>query len=84
MFDTPQYDWGNDHDPATVDADSSQDDGILDTGDGWYGEDVGADGLYAELPPGIDSVERDLLSRARASSSSPAGTRARTRANATA
>ncbi len=57
QFDTPQYDWGNDHDSTIIDADSSQGDHLLDTGDGWYGEDVGHDGLYAELPPGIDSVE---------------------------
>lgn len=57
MFDTPQYDWGNDHDPDVIDDDGSQGDGILDTGDGWYGEDVGTDGLYAEIPPGFDSVE---------------------------
>jgi hypothetical protein len=56
MFDTPQYDWGNDHDPQTLDTDGSQGDGVLDTGDGWYGEDVGTDGLFAELPPGADSV----------------------------
>ena len=57
MFDTPQFDWGNDHDPATVDEDGSQGDGKLDTGDGWYGEDVGSDGLFAELPIGVDSVQ---------------------------
>ncbi len=56
MIDTPVYDWGNDHNPAMVDADGSQDDGILDTGDGWFGEDRGSDGLYAVLPPGEDSV----------------------------
>lgn len=56
MIDTPVYDWGNDHDPDIEDEDGSQGDGIPDTGDGWYGEDVGSDGLYAELPPGEDSV----------------------------
>ncbi len=60
MFDTPQFDWGNDHAPNTFDADGSEGDGKLDTGDGWYGEDVGADGLYTEPPagfvPGRDSV----------------------------
>jgi hypothetical protein len=56
MRDTPQWDWGNDHDPNIIDADGSQGDGILDTGDGWYGEDVGTDGLYAELKAGEDSV----------------------------
>lgn len=57
MRDTYQWDWGKDHDPNTIDADGSQGDGILETGDGWYGEDVGTDGLYAELPAGWDSVE---------------------------
>jgi len=57
MIDTYLYDYGDDHDPATLDEDGSQDDGILDTGDGWYGEDTGTDGLYAILPPGVDSVE---------------------------
>ncbi len=47
MIDTPIYDWGNDHDPSTIDPDGSQGDGILDTGDGWFGEDVGEDGLFA-------------------------------------
>lgn len=56
MRDTYQWDWGNDHDPDSIDADGSQGDGVLDTGDGWYGEDVGTDGLYAELPAGMDSV----------------------------
>lgn len=56
MFDTPQYDWGNDHDLSTIDEDGSQGDGTLETGDGWYGEDVGSDGLFAELEPGQDSV----------------------------
>lgn len=50
MIDTPTNDWGNDHDPAVVDLDGSQGDGMLDTGDGWYGEDVGEDGLYAYTP----------------------------------
>ncbi len=48
MIDTPIHDWGLDHDPSVNDADGSQGDGILDTGDGWYGEDLGEDGLYAE------------------------------------
>jgi len=48
MIDTPLLDWGNDHDPMTADPDGSQGDGILDTGDGWYGEDVGEDALFAE------------------------------------
>ena len=47
MIDTPTYDWGNDHIPGTGDPDGSEGDGILDTGDGWYGEDVGDDGLFA-------------------------------------
>lgn len=61
MFDTPQYDWGNDHIRNTNDEDGSEGDGILETGDGWYGEDVGTDGIYVEAPPGfregIDSIE---------------------------
>ncbi len=57
MHDTYQWDWGKDHDPNVMDEDGSQGDGILDTGDGWYGEDVGTDGLYAELPAGWDSIE---------------------------
>ena len=60
MFDTPQYDWGDDHDITTFDDDGSQGDGKVESGDGWYGEDVGADGLYIEPPlgfrEGIDSV----------------------------
>lgn len=48
MIDTPLYDWGNDHKPNTGDSDGSEGDGYLDTGDGWYGEDVGEDGLFAE------------------------------------
>ncbi len=47
MIDTPIYDWGNDHMPGTNDIDGTENDGILDTGDSWYGEDVGADGLFA-------------------------------------
>jgi len=57
MRDTPCFDWGNDHDPDVVDEDGSQGDGKYDTGDGWYGEDTGKDGLYASLEPGQDSVE---------------------------
>lgn len=48
MIDTPIYDWGNDHIQGSNDPDGSEGDGILDTGDGWYGEDVGVDGLFAE------------------------------------
>jgi hypothetical protein len=55
MRDTPQWDWGEDGIAGT--GDTGEGDGILDTGDGWYGEDVGSDGLYAELKPGQDSVE---------------------------
>lgn len=54
MVDTPQHDFGEDGIENTGDA--GENDGILDTGDGWYGEDVGTDGLYAEIPPGVDSV----------------------------
>jgi len=56
MIDTRIYDYGNDGNPATSDDDGSQGDGILDTGDGWYGEDTGTDGLFAILPSGFDSV----------------------------
>jgi len=45
MTDTPIHDWGNDGIPNT--GDPGEGDGILDTGDGWFGEDVGEDGLYA-------------------------------------
>lgn len=47
MIDTPIYDWGNDHRPGTADTDGTEGDGILETGDGWYGEDLGEDGLFA-------------------------------------
>ena len=56
MQDTPIFDYGNDHDAFVNDEDGSQGDGVMDTGDGWYGEDRGTDGLYALLPPGQDSV----------------------------
>ena len=56
MKDTPIYDWGYDHDPEVADEDGSQGDDILDTGDGWYGEDTGSDSLFAILPPGQDSA----------------------------
>ncbi len=56
MFDTPIFDWGLDGDPTVVDEDGSQGDGLLDTGDGWYGEDVGTDGLFGVLAIGVDSV----------------------------
>jgi hypothetical protein len=54
MYDTRQWDWGADGEPDT--HDEGEGDGIYDTGDGWYGEDVGSDGLFAVLPPGVDSV----------------------------
>ena len=57
MIDTPCFDWGNDHDESVTDEDGSQGDGIYDTGDGWYGEDTGSDGLYAMIPPGQQSAE---------------------------
>jgi len=57
MRDTYCFDWGNDHDPDVNDEDGSQGDGIYDSGDGWYGEDTGSDGLYALRDPGQDSVE---------------------------
>lgn len=56
MIDTPVFDYGNDHDADIIDADGSQGDNIADTGDGWYGEDTGSDGLYGLIPPGQDSV----------------------------
>ena len=46
MIDTPISDWGNDHLAGTGDRDGSEGDGVLDTGDGWFGEDVGNDGLF--------------------------------------
>lgn len=48
MYNTPIYDYGSDGIPGTFPPDGTEGDGILDTGDGWYGEDVGIDGLYAE------------------------------------
>ena len=57
LYDTPIFDFGSDGIPETFDADGTEGDGRLDTGDGWYGEDAGTDGLYAEIPPGQDSVE---------------------------
>jgi hypothetical protein len=45
MIDTPIHDWGADGIDGT--GDIGEGDGYLDTGDGWYGEDVGNDGLYA-------------------------------------
>ncbi len=47
MIDTPIHDWGWDHIPGTNDPNGSEGDGMLDTGDGWYGEDTGNDGLFA-------------------------------------
>jgi len=47
MFDTDVFDYGNDHIAGTNDADGSEGDGKFETGDGWYGEDVGTDGIYA-------------------------------------
>ncbi|MBL7190347.1 hypothetical protein ISS30_01530 [bacterium] len=55
MVDTPVYDYGVDGIPGT--NDEGEGDGILDTGDGWYGEDTGSDSLFALIPPGQDSVE---------------------------
>jgi hypothetical protein len=54
MVDTPIFDFGEDGIPGT--GDIGEGDGILDTGDGWFGEDVGSDGLYAILPADQDSV----------------------------
>jgi len=57
MVDTPCFDYGNDHNQSTFDEDGSQGDGIYETGDGWYGEDTGSDGLYAVLQPDEESKE---------------------------
>lgn len=57
MYDTPLFDFGSDGIPETFDGDGTEDDGILDTGDGWYGEDAGSDGLYADLPADRDSID---------------------------
>ncbi|MFH0880377.1 MAG: hypothetical protein V2A34_11745, partial [Lentisphaerota bacterium] len=71
MRDTPIFDYGEDGRPGTGDV--GENDGVLDTGDGWFGEDVGLDGLYAEtegdtvfyfgelrgIYPGPDEGERD-------------------------
>ena len=45
MYDTPIYDYGNDGLPGT--DDEGEGDGRLDTGDGWPGEDLGLDMLWA-------------------------------------
>jgi hypothetical protein len=57
MIDTPCFDYGNDHNPNVIDTDGSQGDGIYDTGDGWYGEDTGTDGLFGLILPGQQSVD---------------------------
>ena len=57
MIDTPCFDWGNDHNQSVIDEDGSQGDGVYETGDGWYGEDTGSDGLFGVIPPGEQSVE---------------------------
>ena len=54
LYDTPIFDFGEDGIPGTLDL--GEGDGLLDTGDGWYGEDAGSDGLYAEIPADQDSV----------------------------
>ncbi|MFA7329878.1 MAG: hypothetical protein WC326_02280 [Candidatus Delongbacteria bacterium] len=54
LVDTPVFDFGQDGVPATQDLDEG--DGVPDTGDGWYGEDAGSDGLYAVLPGDQDSA----------------------------
>ena len=73
MHDTPIYDYGPDGKPGT--ADPGEGDGVLDTGDGWFGEDVGVDGLYAlnegdtvryfgeyvGIYPGPDQGEQDAM-----------------------
>jgi hypothetical protein len=57
MIDTRCFDYGYDNNPSVVDEDGSQGDGIYDTGDGWYGEDTGTDGLFGIIPTGQTSVE---------------------------
>jgi hypothetical protein len=54
MVDTPIFDFGEDGIPDTHDL--GEGDGVLDTGDGWYGEDAGSDGLYAPLRADQDSA----------------------------
>jgi len=54
LVDTPVFDFGEDGVPGT--GDLGEGDGLLDAGDGWYGEDAGTDGLYAVLPADQDSV----------------------------
>ncbi len=55
LIDTPVFDFGEDGVPDTEDL--GEGDGLLDTGDGWYGEDAGSDGLYAVLGADEDSAE---------------------------
>ncbi|MFC2149999.1 hypothetical protein ACFLQV_00700 [Calditrichota bacterium] len=50
MIDTPVFDFGEDHNQNIFDNNRTQGDGILETGDGWYGEDTGNDGLFAVVP----------------------------------
>ena len=54
LVDTPVFDFGQDGVPDTGDLDEG--DGVPDTGDGWYGEDLGRDGLYAPLGADQDSA----------------------------
>lgn len=54
LVDTPIFDFGEDGIPGT--SDLGENDGLLDTGDGWYGEDAGSDGLYAPIPVDQDSA----------------------------
>lgn len=54
QVDTPVFDFGEDGVPDTRDL--GEGDGVLDTGDGWYGEDAGTDGLYARLRADQDSA----------------------------
>ena len=54
LVDTPIFDFGEDGVPST--GDLGEGDGQLDTGDGWYGEDAGSDGLYAVLGADEDSA----------------------------
>jgi hypothetical protein len=54
MVDTPIFDFGLDGIPSSNDF--GENDGVLDTGDGWFGEDTGSDGLYALLDSDQDSA----------------------------
>jgi hypothetical protein len=54
LVDTPIFDFGDDGVPGT--GDLGENDGVPETGDGWFGEDAGSDGLYARLAVDQDSA----------------------------